>query len=957
MRVCRVNRLTLDGNQQATVFTYDTDGRVETSKDPNERITRTTYTADGQIDTIVNPDLSTTKYTYDDDGLVTAVENPDKGVTRYTYNKAGQPLTRILPGGNTTTYDYDTLGRLYSTKQNDGSTVTRTYDDAGRVTDLTYNDTDTPAVHYNYDAAGRRTAMTDGTGTTDYTYDQTGQLTTTRDSAGNTVGYTYDDGGRLTALTYPNGKTVTYQYDTASRMASATDWTGKKTTFSWTADGQRKQLTNPNGVTSINTYDNNGQISAIALARGTTAIDNYTYGYDKAGQLTTATTPAGSQNFTFDQVGQIDSVTTTGDGATGDYAITPNGLLKTLPNGTTNDYNASQQVTRTTTAGGTAVAHTYDQRGNRILTDTTATSSSYNLELPTAAYHYDQANNLTAVATAGITVTYGYDGDGLRTRRTTGSTTTNMVWTANSSMPLLLDDGTHSYLYGPTLTPYAQVDRTGAIEYLHTDALGSVRTITNAAGATIATNTYDVYGTRTHHAGSTDSAIGYTGAWTDPDTNLVYLRARDYDPVTGQFLTIDPKVDDTLQPYAYAENNPLQNTDPAGLCADCNWIENLVLKGPSQETLTTGFTGGVIDFLTGVGDAASFGLTGLAREAISPGADCFVNTNSWAYKAGEWSTYLVPGGGAVRGAAKLAVTALKSGAAKVGYKAVKNVVKKAFKRGCPRHSFAPNTRVLMGDGSTKLIRDVKPGDKVLATDPITGRSAIKSVTVTHSNQDTYLTDVTVKAIRSEADQEFRPGSTQPVIFTTANHPFWDQRSDSWVAASELVPGESILLAADGSHQLVTAVRNRISSQNMRDLTVADIHTYYVLAGSTPLLVHNCDGVQLEVTYKPEWTPAQRVAADAKVAALNSDGNLVVTAVKRSKSASSSWKRAGNTKPAGSDIDHTKDLQLGGVDDITNMNPLDLSVNRSLGSQIAKRIKQQGLQPGDRVCSIVIQERC
>lgn len=43
------------------------------------------------------------------------------------------------------------------------------------------------------------------------------------------------------------------------------------------------------------------------------------------------------------------------------------------------------------------------------------------------------------------------------------------------------------------------------------------------------------------------------------------MRARDYDPSTGQFLTVDPAVDQTRQPYAYTGNNPLTRTDPTGL--------------------------------------------------------------------------------------------------------------------------------------------------------------------------------------------------------------------------------------------------------------------------------------------------------------------------------------------------------------------------------------------------------
>ena len=131
----------------------------------------------------------------------------------------------------------------------------------------------------------------------------------------------------------------------------------------------------------------------------------------------------------------------------------------------------------------------------------------------------------------------------------------------------------------------------------------------------------------------------------------------------------------------------------------------------------------------------------------------------------------------------------------------------------------------------------------------------------------------------------------------------------------------------------------------------------MVAGSTAVLVHNCGGATLNLTYKPGWSADQIAAADTKVQALNDAGPLTVTSVSRSGSAASVWRAAGNETVSGSDIDHTVDLQLGGVDDVSNMNPLNLSVNRSLGAQIAAQLRGQGLQPGDIVCSITIGPRC
>ena len=99
-------------------------------------------------------------------------------------------------------------------------------------------------------------------------------------------------------------------------------------------------------------------------------------------------------------------------------------------------------------------------------------------------------------------------------------------------------------------------------------------------------------------------------------------------------------------------------------------------------------------------------------------------------------------------------------------------------------------------------------------------------------------------------------------------------------------------------------------------------------------------VDIELKYKDGWTAAQKAEADAKVKAL-SDATTVKTPANRGgTSASSRYKSAygKSSVPSGYDVDHTIDLQLGGADDILNMNPLDMSVNRSLGVQIKNAIK-------------------
>jgi RHS repeat-associated protein len=142
--------------------------------------------------------------------------------------------------------------------------------------------------------------------------------------------------------------------------------------------------------------------------------------------------------------------------------------------------------------------------------------------------------------------------------------TEGYVWNGDN----LLMDAANAYIYTTGTAPAEQVDlATGAVTYLVTDYLGSVRGTVNAAGALTGTTSYDAWGNPETPGGLTaTSPFGYGGGYTDP-TGLIYLINRYYDPVTGQFTSVDPDVADTLQPYAYAAGNPVSATDPNGLSA------------------------------------------------------------------------------------------------------------------------------------------------------------------------------------------------------------------------------------------------------------------------------------------------------------------------------------------------------------------------------------------------------
>ncbi len=98
-----------------------------------------------------------------------------------------------------------------------------------------------------------------------------------------------------------------------------------------------------------------------------------------------------------------------------------------------------------------------------------------------------------------------------------------------------LADGTRTYLYANGRI--AQYAGTSA-EYFLGDALGSVRQLADANGNVILAKGYEPYGEVLGSAGNSSTAYGYTNEWTD-ESELVYLRARYYDPTTARFMTKD----------------------------------------------------------------------------------------------------------------------------------------------------------------------------------------------------------------------------------------------------------------------------------------------------------------------------------------------------------------------------------------------------------------------------------
>ena len=166
--------------------------------------------------------------------------------------------------------------------------------------------------------------------------------------------------------------------------------------------------------------------------------------------------------------------------------------------------------------------------------------------------------------------------------------------------------------------PIEQISNSGPVDDLAQDALGSTRLLTDSRGTVVGTTSYSPYGQMTAQSGTVTTPFGFAGQYTDSQTGLVYMRARWYDPATGQFLSVDPLVVATQQPYAYVADNPLNYTDPFGLCGlpQCS-LQTIgsMHFGTTYQCPPKWFTGWEVNFLaTSIMNVSTLGADSLIQD-------------------------------------------------------------------------------------------------------------------------------------------------------------------------------------------------------------------------------------------------------------------------------------------------------------------------------------------------------
>ncbi len=568
-----------------TTYSYDPNRNVNSVSDANGHATRYTYDLANRTTRVTQPDGTHSDTYYDGDGNVITTTNGLTQTTSYRYDDFNRVVGATDALTRTTGYGYDPVGNLTVLTDAVGLTTTFGYDSADQLGTIRYHDGGVTAnVSYSYSAPGVRTAMTDGTGTTTYTYDSLGRATSIQNGAGQTTGYGYDLASNRTRLTYPGSQTVTYAYDPANQMIAVQDWLSNTIGVSYDHDGQLTTRSYPNSVSMSVGYDAAGQVQSIAHGGASTFL-KLSYSRDPTGLLGgVSDSSSGKHSYTHDTLDRLtgDSLNATAalsntwgyDAAT---QITTTGYQQgtNLPTSGTRSYDAANQlISRIEQQNGSTTSswsYSFDAKGNRTNGHTTVGAVS------TTNYTYNQANRLTHLVNNNNDFTYSYNGDGLRLAKSGAlcnvlcppSSPTNFVWDSASGLPLLLQEQittgsttiTTSYIYGPGGAVVEQVAGSTPA-YYHPDQLGSIRALTDSSGTVVLSRDYDAYGNLTVNSGTARSPFGYSGEYTDAESGLVYLRARYYDPLTQQFLTKDTML--TQLPYSYVNGNPTNWRDPSG---------------------------------------------------------------------------------------------------------------------------------------------------------------------------------------------------------------------------------------------------------------------------------------------------------------------------------------------------------------------------------------------------------
>jgi RHS repeat-associated protein len=861
-------------------YTYDLRGRQITTSDPDKGTTTSTYDTASRLASTVDARGTKLQYSYDALNRRTAIFETGVGTrARWTFDTVAKgQLYQSIRFVGTANYTH----RIYA------------YDDAYRPTSQTYI---IPATETGVAGTFAFTGdyKVDGSASTvDYPAAADLPLESVSYNYNPTTGLPTDSGSNYNQT--PTSYVSRADYDALGRVQQLVLYTGLYTGLgsrvyqnyaheleTGRLTGIRTDRESLSPYTVANTQYSYDKAGNITKAADSATGDNQCFQYDYLRRLSQAWTPSSGdcgaapttaglggpasywQSWSYDVTGNrlsqvAHATSSSGADQTTNYTYPAAGSVR--PHAVT---GTSTTVGGTTTTG----AYTYDATGN-TLTRPTASAGIQTLT-------WDPEGHLATTTDSTGTTTYIYDADGNRLvqRDPTGKT----LYLPGQELRYTTATGATSCTRYYTFGGQTVASRTAAgLTWLSADQQGTATVAIDQTSQQATIRRQTPFGAARGTAPTSwPNSKGFVGGTVD-NTGLTHLGAREYDPGIGRFISVDP-VQDLADPqqwngYVYSNSNPVTFSDASGLCmtdacvshqnglddrdqAPCNSDATCEHRVSASHVTNNTSNGNRVDCMSylecrrkhgplptktlcgrsGCYQANDYG-TSPANAGKSIGEACRDGGTGECLKAALWIGLMLLTSVADLGIdVVLLVDPALEGPAGVGEAAILGAEERQAAAAEARAaraearaqaeadgfcSFTAETAVVMAAGDAKPIGEIKTGDKVLAADPNTGKQGPREVTALWVHQDEVV--------------ELR--TDKGAVTTTEDHPFWDDTDHKWEAAAALDPGDH-LLAPDGTWAVVDGlVEGTEHPATAYNLTVDDLHTYYVLAGNTPVLVHN-----------------------------------------------------------------------------------------------------------------------
>ncbi|MBW2029265.1 MAG: RHS repeat protein [Deltaproteobacteria bacterium] len=557
-------------NSSYTEYVYDMAGNVITIIDPGGNSTGYRYDLLGRLVKVTQPLGAVTEYSYDRHGNLVSIKDAEAHETTYEYDDLGRLLTEESPDRGRISYCYDGANNLVARTDARGITARYDYDVLNRLTAIHYPD-NSEDILFTYDQGingkGKRTAITDETGTTTFTYDSRGRLRGKESTVlGRSFGFSrvLSPSGRVMEVGYPSGRVMEYTRDSMGRMKSlsmikdtvsiplVTDMTynpfggprGLATGYGGAVNNSQGEcgcleVANPGQpMERMYSYDNNRNL--ISITATNTSWYNQSFSYDVLGRLSSAKGWYGTVSYTYDRVGNRlgrkintrEEVYSYWDGSN---------MLKDIagPEGTiTYQYDAAGN---TTGIGGKALS--FNQRGRLEK----VVDEQDNI---LGKYLYNALGQRVVKRAGGKTTLFIYDLDG------------NLIGEADEDGAIASE-----YLYMGKIR-VAKVDLLAdTLYYYLNDRLGVPQLMVDEWGEIVWSAMYIPFGEAQVHPNSlVENNFRLPGQYYDEETGFHYNYHRYYDPRTGRYLTPD-QIGQVggINLFAYTGNNPINYSDPEGL--------------------------------------------------------------------------------------------------------------------------------------------------------------------------------------------------------------------------------------------------------------------------------------------------------------------------------------------------------------------------------------------------------